>query len=155
MSKPKYGIGATRPGTSDDPLFELEHRGYAPQGYPSACWIWKRAISNGYARAGINYKLIYVHRHYYEIVNGPISKGLHIDHLCRVPSCVRPDHLEAVTCKENLRRGRGTVLTPELVRQIRHRRASGERTKDIIKDFGNNRQLVDNVIFRKTWRDLP
>lgn len=151
----RTGIGATIPGSSDRPLFELEHRGFAPQSYSSACWIWKRAVSNGYARAGINYKLVYVHRHYYEMVNGPIPKGLHIDHLCRQPLCVRPDHLEPVTCKENLRRGKGTLLTSRLVQQIRERRAAGERTCDIIKDFDNNRQLVDNVIYRKTWKDLP
>jgi hypothetical protein len=30
---------------------------------------------------------------------------LTIDHLCRVRHCVNPDHLEAVTCRENLLRG--------------------------------------------------
>lgn len=32
---------------------------------------------------------------------------MHIDHLCRNPLCVRPDHLEQVTPRENLLRGVG------------------------------------------------
>jgi hypothetical protein len=36
---------------------------------------------------------------------GPIPEGLTIDHLCKNPGCVRPDHLEAVTMRENIRRG--------------------------------------------------
>ncbi len=38
---------------------------------------------------------------------GPIPEGLELDHLCRVRHCVNPDHLEAVTHRENIRRGLG------------------------------------------------
>ena len=41
----------------------------------------------------------------YEDANGPIPDGLVIDHLCRIPSCVNPEHLEAVTPAVNNRRG--------------------------------------------------
>lgn len=44
------------------------------------------------------------HRFVYELLVGPIPAGLTIDHLCRVTSCVRPDHLEPVTNAENVRR---------------------------------------------------
>lgn len=33
------------------------------------------------------------------------STGLVIDHLCRNPNCINPDHLEAVSSKENILRG--------------------------------------------------
>jgi len=47
------------------------------------------------------------HRLTYEALVGPIPPGLVIDHLCRVPECVNPDHLEPVTHAENLARGIG------------------------------------------------
>jgi len=49
------------------------------------------------------------HRVAYELVVGPIPDGLHIDHLCRRPICVNPAHLEAVTQRENTRRGNGAT----------------------------------------------
>jgi hypothetical protein len=50
------------------------------------------------------------HRVAYETEFGPIptddeDKTLHLDHGCRIPLCVRPDHLEPVTPLENARRG--------------------------------------------------
>ena len=47
---------------------------------------------------------VYAHRWSYEALVGVISAGAHLDHLCRVPLCVRPDHLEPVTVRENVRR---------------------------------------------------
>lgn len=47
----------------------------------------------------------YAHRVYYEARFGPIPAGLQLDHLCRNRGCVNPDHLEPVTCRENLMRG--------------------------------------------------
>jgi len=41
------------------------------------------------------------------MANGTIPVGLELDHICRVKNCVRVNHLEAVTHKENMRRVRG------------------------------------------------
>lgn len=66
------------------------------------CWLWTAATTpKGYGRYGNGY----AHRVSYEDRYGPILKGLQIDHLCRVRNCVNPEHLEAVTMQENLRRG--------------------------------------------------
>lgn len=77
----------------------------------SGCWRWRRSLKpNGYAQMGIpGLGMRYAHRVAYEVWKGPIPDGLQIDHLCRVRDCCNPDHLEAVTCRENLVRGTGFV----------------------------------------------
>ena len=41
-----------------------------------------------------------------------MPRGLELDHLCRVRSCVNPEHLEPVTHKVNMQRG------PRLMREM-------------------------------------
>lgn len=73
---------------------------------PDGCWAWAAQIDRyGYGRfkaGGIYY---YAHRYAYEHLRGAIPKGLQIDHLCRNRGCVNPEHLEAVTQRENILRG--------------------------------------------------
>lgn len=77
------------------------------------CWEWTGYCDpNGYGKthylrdqgAGG-----YAHRVAFIYVKGPIGAGLTLDHLCRNPSCVNPDHLEAVTLRENVLRSPLTV----------------------------------------------
>ena len=72
----------------------------------SGCWLWLGALNSaGYVDFWFNGKKVLGHRFSYEVVRGPIKGALSLDHLCRTPSCVNPDHLEPVTLAENTRRG--------------------------------------------------
>lgn len=72
----------------------------------TGCWLWTAAINNmGYGTLAYRQVRYYAHRFSYEMFVGPIPSGLVLDHLCRHPSCVNPDHLEAVTQQENCMRG--------------------------------------------------
>ncbi len=72
------------------------------------CWVWDRGKTlGGYGRVMLEGKKLLVHRAAYEAIIGPIPAGYDIDHLCRNRGCYNPEHLEAVTRKENLRRGKG------------------------------------------------
>ncbi len=70
----------------------------------TGCWLWMACTDLGYARFYLGGKKLMAHRFSYETMVGPIPKGLELDHLCRMPSCVNPSHLEPVTSKENSRR---------------------------------------------------
>jgi len=70
------------------------------------CWEWVAAIGGGgYGVVRNDGRQQAAHRVLYEIMVGPIPAGLQLDHLCRNRRCVRPGHLEPVTCGENIRRG--------------------------------------------------
>lgn len=78
----------------------------------TGCWIWLGHIANaGYGALNLrSAPRMNAHRASYIAFNGPVFAGVDIDHLCRQPLCVNPDHLEAVTHQENCRR-RGAALT--------------------------------------------
>lgn len=84
-------------------------------GEPHECWNWSGTLYNGYGSFGA----MNAHRWAYIRANGPVAKGIDIDHLCHSTaadcqggagclhrSCVNPAHLEAVPHSENMRRMR-------------------------------------------------
>lgn len=76
--------------------------------YLGQCWLWTGGrTSEGYGAIMEDARRKMAHRVAYELAHGPIPDGLEPDHLCRVRHCVRPDHLEAVTRRENILRGIG------------------------------------------------
>jgi hypothetical protein len=69
------------------------------------CIIWTGATNTkGYGCYSVNGVSQLAHRLAYEDARGRIPADMTIDHLCRVRSCVNPDHMEVVTAAENNRR---------------------------------------------------
>lgn len=70
------------------------------------CWLWQGYCNEkGYGKFHHRADCSMAHRFSYVLFKGAIPEGLQIDHLCRTRNCVNPNHLEAVTCQENIRRG--------------------------------------------------
>jgi hypothetical protein len=73
------------------------------------CWLWVAGkYIGGYgkiSRGRVAWGHARAHRVAYELLVGPIPKGLEIDHLCRNHGCVNPAHMEPITHRENLLRG--------------------------------------------------
>jgi hypothetical protein len=68
----------------------------------SGCWLWTGATRQGYSALTFNRRTDYGHRVVYRFFKGDFQGVL--DHLCHTRSCVNPEHLEAVTQCENIRR---------------------------------------------------
>jgi hypothetical protein len=100
---------------------KVDKQGPIPEGHPELgpCWLWTAAKNReGYGKFGINRTWISAHQIAYELLVGPIPEGLELDHLCQVPACVKviadqfgPAHLEPVTHRENVLRGRSAAAS--------------------------------------------
>lgn len=94
-------------------------------GDQAECWLWQAHRTNdGYGRfsmAGRKGGMYGAHRMAYILhYRRPIPIGFDIDHLCRVPSCVNPHHLEAVTHKVNCDRGVAAEVNRALQLSVTH-----------------------------------
>lgn len=89
----------------------LSERFWARVDASGDCWLWQgHTRANRYGTFSLwlgdgKVKTWFAHRFAYEALVGSIPIGLDLDHLCRNPSCVNPDHLEPVTRQTNVRRG--------------------------------------------------
>lgn len=94
------------------------------------CWLWTGRCQRGYGAYDVKvdgrWTHIAAHRVSYQLNVGPIPDGLVLDHLCRVKNCVRPDHLEAVTQRENVLRG----MAPSAIAARRSTCAKGHDITD-------------------------
>jgi hypothetical protein len=108
-------------GETTDP-YERKFWAQVDKRGPDECWPWTGYVaSNGYGQFGGKGNGSQLpHRIAYQFLVGPIPDGLVLDHLCHTADpqcadtndcqhrrCCNPAHLEPVTYRENLARGRG------------------------------------------------
>lgn len=73
----------------------------------TGCWEWIAGLTgHGYGQLWWGKRNRSAHIVTYELLVGRVPAGRQLDHLCRMTACVRPDHLEPVTGRTNVRRGR-------------------------------------------------
>jgi len=134
----------------------------------------------GYGYFGANGRYQYAHRHAWELLFGPIPKGLLVCHECDNRACVNPGHLYLDTQKGNLAdmyaRGRGPTgersgpaqwrflytgeangrakLTEAQVKEIRAACAAGERQCDVAARYGVGQTAISDIVRRRKWRHV-
>lgn len=79
--------------------------------HPNGCWEWLGCKDkDGYGRVKLFGKNRQVHIVIWELLVGPLTPGMSLDHLkdgrgpCKMRSCCNPEHMEEVSRSENSRR---------------------------------------------------
>lgn len=66
------------------------------------CWQWTAGKDkDGYGQFKVDGRSLRAHRVSCEISGSPVPTGLQVDHMCHNTSCVKPEHLQIVTNKQN------------------------------------------------------
>lgn len=104
-------------------------------GYETPCYLWNGRSSGdnkegksgrGYPRWELDGLTVAVHRVVFVHFEGYISARRHVDHKCRSRMCVRYEHLESVTHKQNCkRRDQANGIT----RKRRKRKSANKRNR--------------------------
>lgn len=127
----------------------------------NGCWLCQLGVAGGaYPHVRVGRHMLRVHRVMYEHFSGPVGTGLHVLHRCDVPRCCNPGHLWVGTQADNMadrdakrrwRGGRGGVLSPEQVREIR---ASGDTLAVLAGRYGVNGSTVYKVRAGQRYRHV-
>ncbi|MFN3077367.1 MAG: HNH endonuclease [Alphaproteobacteria bacterium] len=112
-----------------------------PQDPVRDCWVWIGSRHRqGYGMFRINGKNGLAHRYSFDISpRGPAISGMDIDHLCRNPACVNPNHLEQVTHRENASRGLSGALRPGKASRFVGVRWRADRKRWCARAYSNGR----------------
>lgn len=119
---PDRGGDAAPSGDGGSGPFDVDYIRRNSQEMANGCWRWTGFVNeSGYGRSGNSEGTRQAHRLAYEIFTGPVPDGHQVDHRCHTEavargeceggnecphrSCVNPEHLEAVTARENVLRG--------------------------------------------------
>lgn len=128
----------------------------------SGCWLWQLSCDrDGYGRVTWQGRKSGAHRFSYEAFVAQIPAGLVIDHLCRVPGCVRPDHLRAVTDRVNILCGEGLpAVHAAKTHCIRGHEFTPANTITYVTKTGKENRGVgrgcrecSNALYRKRWAE--
>jgi hypothetical protein len=101
------------------------------------CWIWTGSKTHhGYGRIGFRRKRVLAHRLSWQLAGRTLERGMVLDHLCRNPLCVNPEHLEQVTQYENVHRG--SRYYPELSNVGSYQWQEQSRINHLVKESQTN-----------------
>lgn len=141
----------------------------------TGCWQWTGKLSPaGYGRLIYRQRCQNAHRWSHEAFIGPIPAGMRVVQVCGNRGCANPKHLELWTGADIMARAKemGTVsrgpmhaakitsgvravakLNMDKAREIRRRRAAGERGEDLAAEMGVTASTIARVVANEIWRE--
>lgn len=165
--------GQTKDGPKGHAPTEARFWRHVEKSEGDECWLWTGALTHdGYGRFKVlidgQWTHVGAHVYSWELVNGSWPEGLVSRHHCDIRNCVRPDHIQPGTNKENstdmMARGRASRmhqlrgeshgkarLTEADVLWIRQ---SNWKTSDIARLFGVAYSTVHHVRSGVNWKHL-
>lgn len=137
----------------------------------TGCRLWLGEAKRGYGKIGTIEsgvtKTRLAHRVAWELVHGPIPKGMFVCHKCDTPACCNADHLFLGTQTDNVadkvakgRQSRGeshglAQLTDETVKSILSRFRKQQATvNDLAAEYGLTRNYILKIIRGTRWKHL-
>ena len=129
------------------------------------CWLWTATLGHtGYAIFHIESRDALAHRWAYEQFVGPVPDGLELDHLCHTRDgtcpggtscchrrCVNPEHLEPVTARENVRRGKSFAAVHAAKTHCVNGHLFDEENTLVLGDGGRRCKACRREISRRWW----
>jgi hypothetical protein len=134
------------------------------------CREWQGSLTKqGYGQIGIKwiveqFGIKGAHRLMAHLVSGHdfVSRSEQVLHECHNRRCLNPAHLRIGTALENMAEMREAGREPPVrrkvsdndIRAIRARRAAGERTSVLAREFGISPNHCSKIIGRRIWADV-
>lgn len=133
-----------------------------------SCWLWTGGLSKGYGHCASHNGTKEAHRVVWELVVGPIPKGMELCHNCPGgdrPECVNPAHMFVGTRQDNvddaIKKGRhvhgervkNSKLKEQDVRTIRN--LFGTMTqREIAKLFNIGEMTISSIKTGRIWKQI-
>lgn len=120
----------------------------------SGCWTWQASkMKTGYGKFSTNNGWLLAHRVSFSIFNNVEFDNLLIDHMCRNRSCVNPDHLRAVTFKQNTTENSTSVAAVNKIKTHCLRGHKYDEQNTVIRKNGRECRACSNSNARRLGKE--
>lgn len=120
------------------------------------CRLWFGAsVPSGYGVIHFDGRQQYTHRVAWQLVHGPIEKGLIVLHRCDTPACINVDHLRIGTTRDNYEDmiSKGRNRNPGAPRGFKHPNPSGRGEANPCASLTNEQAIkIRNLYATKTFK---